>query len=147
MELHVVGRPGWGEDHRRLAREPHVKLHGFLPETEARRVIESFDALLCTSHDEGLGLPLIEAQYGGMQVVAPDKPVFREVLGASGLYIDPYDVSGSAASLQARLAEAGWRERARHAAETNIARWNAQARSDHATVLAFLATRLDGLAA
>ena len=147
VELHVVGRAGWGEDHRLLAAEPHVTLHGFLPEDEARAVVARFDALICTSHDEGLGLPLIEAQYAGLQVVAPDKPVFREVLGASGLYIDPADVAGAAALLENRFGEAGWRDRAAAAAEHNIARWNAQARDDHAGVVTFLSERLARLAA
>ena len=146
VEFHIVGRAGWGDDHAALAVQPHVRLHGFLPEDEARRVIGGFDALICTSHDEGLGLPLIEAQYGGLQAIAPDKPVFREVLGTSGLFIDPLDIAGAAAVLEGRFAEPGWRERAGDAAAANIVRWNVQAADDHGRVIAFLAGLLDAAA-
>ena len=142
VELHIVGRAGWGDDHAALATMPHVTLHGFLPEDDARRVMESFDALICTSHDEGLGLPLIEAQYAGLQAVAPDKPVFREVLGASGLFIDTGDIAASAERLAARFGEPGWRGRAAGEAAANIARWNALAVGDRDRVLAFLSERL-----
>lgn len=142
VELHVVGRPGWGTDAATLSALPHVKLHGFLPEAEARRAIGRFDALICTSHDEGLGLPLIEAQYGGLQAIAPGKPVFHEVLGSSGLFIEPDDVSASAATLAARFGEADWRERATAAAGANIARWNGLAEDDRTKVVAFLSERL-----
>jgi len=54
VELHVIGRAGWGDDYDALSTMPHVKSHGFLPEAEAKRVMEGFDALICTSHDEGL---------------------------------------------------------------------------------------------
>ena len=54
-----------------------------------KRVLEAADVYLCTSHDEGLGLPLLEAQFAGLPIVAPDKPVFREVLAGSGTFIDP----------------------------------------------------------
>lgn len=142
VELHVIGRPGWGDDYAALSALSHVTLHGFLPETEARRVIDGFDALICTSHDEGLGLPLIEAQYGGLQAIAPGKPVFREVLGPSGLFIDPDDVAVSAATLAARFGEAGWRDRAAEAAEANITRWNGLADDDRTRIIAFLSERL-----
>jgi len=142
VELHVIGRAGWGEDHAALSAMPHVKLQGFLPETKAKRVMEGFDALICTSHDEGLGLPLIEAQYAGLQAIAPDRPVFREVLGASGLFVDPDDAAGAAAVLEARFGETGWRDRAAAAAEANIRRWNGLAAGDRSRVIAFMSERL-----
>ncbi len=142
VELHVIGRAGWGDDYEALSAMPHVRLHGFLPEAEAKRIMEGFDALICTSHDEGLGLPLIEAQYAGLQAIAPDQPVFREVLGGSGLHIDPGDVATAAAVLEARFREAGWRGRAALAAEANIGRWNALAAGDRSRVIAFMSERL-----
>ncbi|HEX4768450.1 MAG TPA: glycosyltransferase [Lichenihabitans sp.] len=142
VRLHVIGRAGWGEDFAALSRMPHVTLHGFLGEDDARAAIANFDLLVCTSHDEGLGLPLIEAQYAGLQVVAPDKPVFREVLASSGLYIDPDDVPGAARTLAARLRESDWRGRSAIAARENIARWNILADFDRSAVVDFLSERL-----
>ena len=142
VELHIIGRAGWGGDHAVLSTMPHVTLHGFLPEREARRVMEGVDALICTSHDEGLGLPLIEAQYAGLQTIAPDKRVFREVLGTSGLFVDPEQIASAVDTLAARFGEAGWRERAAVEAAGNIARWNGLAAEDRGRVLAFLSEKL-----
>jgi glycosyltransferase involved in cell wall biosynthesis len=142
VELHIVGRRGWGEDFDRLGQRPHVKLHGFVPDEAARGIIAGFDLLLCTSHDEGLGLPLLEAQFGGLQIVAPDQAVFREVLGQSGVFIDPSDAGASAQAIAGWIAREGWRERGAGDAAANIARWNADAEADRGKVVEFLADRL-----
>ena len=142
VRLHVIGRAGWGEDFAALSRMPHVTLHGFLGEDDARTAIATFDLLICTSHDEGLGLPLIEAQYAGLQVVAPSKTVFREVLATSGLYVDPDDVPGAAGALAAHLRDPEWRARSATAARENILRWNILADLDRSAVVEFLSERL-----
>jgi glycosyltransferase involved in cell wall biosynthesis len=138
VELHIVGRQGWGDDYDRLMREPGVKLHGYLSDEAARAVIGSFDMLLCTSHDEGLCLPLLEAQFGGLQVVAPDQPVFREVLGRSGIVMDPADPDRAARSIAASLDRPDWRAQAAVEAAANIERWNAAAAKDRDNAIAFL---------
>jgi glycosyltransferase involved in cell wall biosynthesis len=137
VEFHVVGRRGWGDDFERLSKMPHVKLHGFLPDDQARRVIESFDLFLCTSHDEGLGLPLLEMQYAGIPVVAPDDDIFHEVLGSSGIYI-PTDTSRAAAAIALWLQRPDWRSASAAGAKANVARWNQQADVDRVNVVAFL---------
>ena len=142
VQLHIVGRRGWGEDFDTLARSPHVKLHGFLSDERARDVIGTFDLLICTSHDEGLGLPLIEAQYAGLQVVAPEGPVFREVLGSSGVFIDPAEAAQAATAIAALLRDPSWRTRGAEAANDNVLRWNALADRDRHDVIDFLAERL-----
>jgi glycosyltransferase involved in cell wall biosynthesis len=129
-ELHIVGRSGWGPDAEVLAASPHVTVHGFLSAIEAKRVIESADVYLCTSHDEGLGLPLLEVQYAGVPVVAPDKPVFREVLGTSAAFIDPSQPDDAAAQILALLSRTDWRARSALDAIGNVARWNSEAVSD-----------------
>ncbi len=70
-ELHIAGREGWGNDAEILNGLPVVRLHGYLSLESARELIESADLYLTTSHDEGLGLPLLEVQYAGLPVVAP----------------------------------------------------------------------------
>lgn len=139
--LDIVGRAGWGVDCAALAGVPGITLHGYQPLERVRELIMGADALISTSHDEGLGLPLLEAQYAGLQIIAPDKPVFREVLGESGLFIDPAAADISAATLAARLTD----DPAKHAeaAGTNLRRWNHLAASDRTTVIALIA-RLAG---
>ena len=89
--LEIVGRTGWGDDRRQLEGEPGVILTGYLSSEEVRHKLQQADALLCTSHEEGLGLPLLEAQYAGLPIIAPDDAVFREVLAESGVFIDRLD--------------------------------------------------------
>lgn len=137
--LDVVGRPGWGDDAAWLASQPGVTMHGYLSAEAARAVVEACDALISTAHDEGLGLPLLEAQYSGLPVIAPDQPVFREALGASGTFIAPSDPAGAARLIAQALAAPGWRAAAAQAAAANLARWNAQAERDHANALAVIA--------
>lgn len=132
VELHIVGRPGWGGETERLAREPGVVMHGYMPLADARRIIEGADVYLCTSHDEGLGLPLLEVQYAGLPVVAPDQTVFREVLGDSGTFIPQADATGAAAIIRALIASDDWRAKARDAALANLQRWNGAAADDAA---------------
>ncbi len=134
VHLNIIGRPGWGPDAEWLAQQPHVKLLGPLPDEAARAVIEAGDFLICSSRDEGLGLPLLEVQHGGVPVIAPAMPVFREVLGSSGLLVDTEDTGAAAAEIAALCASPGWRARSTEAALANVARWNALAESDHAAV-------------
>lgn len=143
--LDIVGRPGWGPDAAALAALPHVRLHGYLPAEALRRLIGQADVLLAASRDEGLGLPLLEVQHGGLDIVANDIPAFREVLGDSGLLLDIADARGAAAAILARLAAPGWREGAAAAARANLARWNEAAETDRREVIAMLTRLLAGL--
>lgn len=128
--LHLVGRPGWGGEAERLAALPGVVVHGYQPPERVRDLLSRAHVFLSTSHDEGLGLPLIEAQYAGLPVVAPEKAVFREVLGGSGLLVDPAEPGWAAERIAALLAEPGAFERAAAEARKNVARWNAAAAGD-----------------
>ena len=147
VEFHVIGRQGWGDDAAALAAMPHVRLLGYLDDTAARQAIERFDLFLTASHDEGLGLPLLEAQYAGLAVAAPDKPVFREVLGASGTYLDTGDVTASARTLAGLIATPDWQRTSAAAAAGNIARWNGLAAHDRDAVIGFLQARIAAVAA
>ena len=134
VNLNIIGRPGWGPDADLLAQRPFVKLLGPLPDQAVRAVIEASDFLICTSRDEGLGLPLLEVQHAGVPVIAPDMPVFREVLGGTGVLVDTKDAKSAAAAIAGSLALPDWRARSTAAALANVARWNALAESDHAAV-------------
>ena len=136
--LDIVGRIGWGDAADRLAGMPGVRLHGYKPIGETREIVRQSDALISTSHDEGLGLPLLEAQYAGLPVIAPDKAVFREVLGASGVFIEPTSPVTSAATIAALFKVPDWRRMHMSLAHANLERWNAAARSDRAGIIALL---------
>lgn len=137
IELHIIGRSGWGDDVRILSTRPGVTLHGFLRDREAGEILSSSDLYLCTSHEEGLGLPLLEAQYGGLPIIAPDAAIFREVLGSSGIYIDPADPRQSCELVRQMLDKAQWRRLHSNASIANIERWNRLAEADRHHVLEF----------
>ena len=141
--LDICGREGWGGDAAALARAPGVTLHGYQPAARIRELTAAADAFITTAHDEGLGLPLLEAQYAGLPVIAPDRPVFREVLARSGVLIDAADPAAAAARITADVSAADWRARAAALAAENLARWNGAAARDHGAVIALL-TRLAG---
>jgi len=136
-ELHVVGRVGWGEHPYLAAPPPFLTLHGYLGDEALRALAETSHLLLSTSKAEGLGLPLLEIQHGGLPVVAPEAEVFTEVLGPSGLFVRPGDPAG-AARLVAEAAVSGRLGRAAALSRPNVARWNGLAEADTALFLAFL---------
>lgn len=137
--LDIVGRQGWGDDWKTLERMSCVTLHGYQSAENVTRILDEADIFLCTSHDEGLGLPLLEAQYAGLPIVAPDAPVFHEVLGSSGVFIDPSDHGAAASQIAGALSGAKWRAQHVASAAQNLTRWNALAASDHGKVIDLIA--------
>ena len=133
--LNVVGRFGWGGEAERLQASPGVVLHGYCDADRVRELLAEAHVFLTTSHDEGLGLPLLEAQYAGLPIVAPDKPVFREVLETSGHFIDPADPVAAAARITALVTAPDAFVVAGAAAMGNVARWNAAADGDRAALI------------
>ncbi|KQP34238.1 glycosyl transferase family 1 [Methylobacterium sp. Leaf102] len=135
-ELHVVGRVGWGRHAFLDAPPAFLTLHGYVDDAGLRRLAESCHLLLSTSKAEGLGLPLLEVQHGGLPVVAPEGAVFSEVLGDSALFVASDDPEGTAARIAAwartRLPEAA------RASRANVARWNGLATADAARFRSFL---------
>ncbi|SFL94349.1 glycosyltransferase [Methylobacterium pseudosasicola] len=137
-ELHLVGRVGWGRHAFLDDPPPFLHRYGYLSDADLRDLAGSCHLLLSTSKAEGLGLPLLEVQHGGLPVAAPDAPVFREVLGASGLLIRPEAPEAAAAALGAWIRDGG-RDRAAAASRGNVARWNDAASGDRERFQHFLA--------
>jgi len=133
--LHVVGRAGWGGEAERLRDRPGVELHGYCDPDRVRELLAEAHVFLTTSHDEGLGLPLLEAQYAGLPIVAPEKAVFREVLGGSGHFVDPADPATAAARIDALVTTPDAFVSAAADAMGNVARWNAAADGDRAALV------------
>ncbi len=138
-ELHVVGRTGWGRHAFLEEPPPFLILHGFRDDAGLRALAAECHLLVSTAKAEGLGLPLLEVQHGGLPVVAPEGSVFAEVLGQSGLFIRPDDPASAAAAILAWIREGGLAS-APAASRANVARWNQLAAEDAARFRAFLAT-------
>jgi glycosyltransferase involved in cell wall biosynthesis len=139
VTLDIVGRQGWGEDWSILSGMPNVTLHGYQPEQRVKALLADADMFICTSHEEGLGLPLLEAQYAGLPIIAPDAAIFHEVLGASGIYVDSSDPKAAAAEIAGQVAGDAWRARYVALGARNLARWNALACADRDAVVTSIA--------
>lgn len=144
--LEIIGRNGWGDDWQALEGISGLTLCGYCSGEEVKNRLQQADALLCTSHEEGLGLPLLEAQYAGLPIIAPDDAVFREVLADSGIFIDRTDPAAAAQTIRMAIAEDGWRTRFRERGARNLARWNALADDDCARVSQMIASLAQGTA-
>jgi glycosyltransferase involved in cell wall biosynthesis len=137
--LDIVGRRGWGDDWRILEAFPGVTLHGYQPGGRVKQLLDDADIFICTSHDEGLGLPLLEAQYGGLPIVAPDAAIFHEVLAVSGIFVDPAEPAAAAVKIAAMLSDRQWRSRYVALAAQNLKRWNELASADRDAVVDLIA--------
>jgi glycosyltransferase involved in cell wall biosynthesis len=137
--LDIVGRQGWGDDWRTLEAFPGVTLHGYQSSGRVKQLLQDADIFICTSHEEGLGLPLLEAQYGGLPIIAPDAAIFHEVLDDSGIFIDPADPAAAAIKIAATLSQRQWRTRYAALAVQNLKRWNALASADRDAVIDLIA--------
>ncbi|MBY0255355.1 MAG: glycosyl transferase family 1, partial [Methylobacterium organophilum] len=93
---------------------------------------------LTTSKSQEIRLQLIQYHNGGLPVVAPDDPVFREVLGGSALLIRPEQPDAAACALAGWIRD-GALARAAGMSRANVARWNAAAAEDGARFQRFLA--------
>ncbi|MFX8612759.1 hypothetical protein ABTM13_20325, partial [Acinetobacter baumannii] len=78
--------------------------------------------------------PLLEAQYAGLPIVAPDAAIFHEVLDQSGIFVDPVNPTSAAGRIIAAASAPEWR--ALHAAQAakNLDRWNDLASADRDAV-------------
>ncbi|GAA2229589.1 glycosyltransferase family 1 protein [Promicromonospora sukumoe] len=112
-ELHLMS-PVRAEHRARLqalAGEGTLVFHDGASDETYRDVLRRATALVSGSRDEGFGLPLVEAMALGTPLVVSDIPVFREVGGAAGAYVDPDDVDGYVAAVRALDDPGTWAER------------------------------------
>jgi glycosyltransferase involved in cell wall biosynthesis len=67
---------------------------GAVPEPALRALYRHAAALLYPSRYEGFGLPVLEAMASGTPVIASRAASIPEVVGESGVLLDPDDVQG-----------------------------------------------------
>ncbi|MDX3774081.1 glycosyltransferase [Chromatiaceae bacterium AAb-1] len=138
IELHIIGRLGWGPEAEKLSNIPGIICHGYLEKHDIKALVQLATFYLSTSHDEGLGLPLLELQYSGIAVVASDIDVFSEVLADSGVLIDVAAPESAADKIIRYFSDRQWLQAQPQKALDNIQRWNTLATQDKKHVLACL---------
>lgn len=99
----------------------------FSGEVSRERVYEVFsqsDVFVIPSHAEGFCVAAVEAMASGLPVVASDIPVFHEILGDSGLFIDqtdPDDIAETILEIKRNETEyRKWSQMARQRATTEF---------------------------
>lgn len=148
IELHISGREGWGGVASKLAPYPHVRYHGYLSVQEVRTLVDDSDLFMCTSMDEGLGLPLLETLYSGIPMVVSDIPVFKEVCSAaSTAFISNTNVVTASKQLIDTLAKPEFFAQSVAKAREATAEWNRLADADLRNFHSFIATPAANLAA
>jgi len=81
--LDVVGNLGWDYDnilnfiHKN--NKDNINLYTSVDDAMLEQFYRQSDALIAGSYDEGFGLPIVEAFYNDIKVIARDIEVFREV--------------------------------------------------------------------
>ena len=74
-----------------LELEDSVEFTGHIPFEEILAIYKTADVLLCLSEHEGFCVPLVEAMYFGIPIIAYDSTAIAETLGGSGLLLKDKD--------------------------------------------------------
>ena len=114
-ELHLMSRITEAQRERLQAAAPDARLvfHDGASDEEYFSTLLKATALVTASHDEGFGIPVVEAMRVGTPAVVSDIPIFREIGADAALYVAPDDAEGFAAAVR-RLEQPGeWAERSR----------------------------------
>ena len=88
IDLAVAGKYGWGEDVDG-AKNPAVKILGFIPEKDMVALHASAICLAYPSLYEGFGLPLVKSLKVGTPIITSNVSSMPEVGGKAALYINP----------------------------------------------------------
>jgi len=85
---------------RRLPDDAPLRFLGTPADDELAGHYASARALLLLSHDEGFGLPVLEAMAHGCPVIAADKAALPEVVGDAGILVNPDDAQAVSAAIR-----------------------------------------------
>ena len=108
--LVLCGKLGWQPesiegDLARAAAEGWLLRLGYAPDETLAALYDRAALVVCPSHYEGFGLPLVEAMSAGTPIVCSDIPVFREVAADAALFVPPDDPAGWARAVAELLSD------------------------------------------
>lgn len=117
-KLALVGKRAWLYDETLREIEKHrlndrVILTGYVPESDLPALYTGAVCFVYPSYFEGFGLPPLEAMQCGTPVIVGDRTSLPEVVGTSGILVDPFDVDGLAKALARVLDDTNLRDELR----------------------------------
>ena len=104
LQLVIAGKKGWLYDSiLAKAREKSVIFTDFVPDKDLPALIGGAQAYVLPSLWEGFGIPVIEAQACGVPTVVSNTSSLPEVVGESGILVDPTNVESIANGIKKAL--------------------------------------------
>lgn len=106
---------------RRVAERPlagHVEMPGYVSERDRFALFQRALVLVLPSHNEGFGMPALEAMTAGVPVIAADRGALPEVTAGAARLFEPDDESQLTMMLEEVLADASARQAMREAGWT-----------------------------
>jgi glycosyltransferase involved in cell wall biosynthesis len=96
--LVLVGMKGWNTSELEkqitpLVASGEIRLLGYLPREDLATIISGAANLVYPSIYEGFGLPPLEAMACGVPVIASNVSSIPEVVGDTGILLDPHDIN------------------------------------------------------
>lgn len=116
----IIGHDGWKNDeiknkiHESATLKTHVMWLTDATDDEVQWAYQHCSALIAASHDEGFGLPLVEAAHFGLPIICSDIPIFHEVTEEHATFF----TEGNAESLTRVLEE--WMSQESHPDSSRI---------------------------
>lgn len=116
--LVIAGRLGWKYEPDfaligKSRKNAKIKYIGYVAEKHKPALIKMAGALVYPSFYEGFGFQCLEAMAVGTPVIASSIAALPEVLGNSGLLINPYDIGSLAEGLESIISNPNLRENLR----------------------------------
>jgi glycosyltransferase involved in cell wall biosynthesis len=108
----------------------HVEYRGYVPAEDREALFKGAQVFVLPSFEEGFGIPALEAMSAGVPVVVSNRGALPEIVGDTGLFVDPDDSESLAAALERIIGDADLRascarrglDRARHFTWSRTAR-------------------------
>lgn len=110
IKLVIAGRKAWGnaameEYYQSMRFKNDVIFTGHLLVDELAKVVGTAKAMVYISYFEGFGIPLVEAMYSGIPIIASSCTSIPEVVGEAALLVDPFSVDAIVKAIQKLLAD------------------------------------------
>lgn len=117
VELAITGKYGWGKDVLHL-KNPYIKILGYIPEKNMVALHASALFLAYPSLYEGFGLPVIKSMKVGVPVLTSNISSMPEIVGKSGLLVNPRSVESIFQGINKLLSSASLRKQLSESAKT-----------------------------